>query len=246
MQALKITGQDAKSFLERQASSNQEYVAFLTPQAKVIALAYWQELYLFTQDAEKLKKHLERFVIIEDLEFELDVRVPTELAMTLNFENYQEDDTLIKLENSYPGILDKYVDFNKGCFPGQEPLSKFKHIGMKKRQERSQSYLDEALDIFAKAANHSELGPAIELLKKAIKENPKNEDAYESLGVMLAKQEQYQEAIKVMHQLELMNPKNQMAQMNLSIFYMKIGDKETAEEHKAKGTVLAFDEALKT
>ena len=244
MQVLKITGEDAKGFLERQASSNQGYVAFLSPQAKVIALAYLQEPYLFTEDAEKLKAHLERFVIVEDVEIELGD--DTKLATTPSFETYAEEDTLIKLENSYPGILDKYVDFKKGCFPGQEPLSKFKNIGMKKRQERSQGYLDEALDIFAKATSHDELGPAIELLKKAIKDNPKNEDAYESLGVMLAKQEQYQEAIKVMHQLELMNPKNQMAQMNLSIFYMKIGDKETAEEHKAKGTVLAFDEALKT
>ena len=35
-----------------------------------------------------------------------------------------------------------------------------------------------------------------------------------------------------------------MAQMNLSIFYMKIGDKERAEEHKAQGTVLQFGQAL--
>ena len=61
---------------------------------------------------------------------------------------------------------------------------------------------------------------------------------------MLAKQGKYQEAIMVMHQLEMINPDNQMAQMNLSIFYMKIGDKETAEEHKAKGTVIAFGKAL--
>lgn len=245
MQVLKITGQDALSFIQRQASHNNGYVAFLNPQAKVIALAYWQEPYLFTKNAEKLKKHLERFVITEDVEFELDCHAPAELAMTLNFENYQEEDTLIKLENTYPGILDKYVDFNKGCFPGQEPLAKFKNIGMQKRQERSQEYLDQALELFAKAANNQELEPAIELLRKALKENPKNEDAYESLGVLLAKQEKFQEAIQVMHQLEMINPKNQMAQMNLSIFYMKIGDKETAEEHKAKGTVLKFEEALK-
>lgn len=246
MRVLKITGQDATSFLQRQASSNKDYVAFLNPQAKIIAFAYWQEPYLFTEDIDKLKEHLERFVITEDVEFELDCHVTPKLEMTPSFETYQENDSLIKLENTYPGILEKYVDFNKGCFPGQEPLSKFKNIGMKKRQERSQEYLDQALELFAKTASHDELGPAIELLRKALKENPKNEDAYESLGVMLAKQEKYQEAIKVMHQLELMNPKNQMAQMNLSIFYMKIGDKETAEEHKAKGTVLAFDEALKS
>ncbi|MDD9898426.1 MAG: tetratricopeptide repeat protein, partial [Candidatus Melainabacteria bacterium] len=100
--------------------------------------------------------------------------------------------------------------------------------------------------IFAKSQSPSELDPALELLRKALKDNPRNEDAMESLGVLLAKQEKFQEAIAVMHQLELMNPENQMAQMNLSIFYMKIGDKEKAEEHKAKGTVLQFDEALKS
>lgn len=248
MQALKIIGQDAKSFLYRQASSNRGYLAFLSPQAKIIALAYWQEPYLFTKDAEKLKEHLERFVITEDVEFMSlqDTAQAIQNLPELEFENYQDDDTLIKLDTTYPGILEKYVDFSKGCFPGQEPLAKFKNIGMKKRQERSQDYLDKALEIFAKAANNQELDPAIELLHKALKENPKNEDAYESLGVMLAKQGKYQEAIKVMHQLEMINPDNQMAQMNLSIFYMKIGDKETAEEHKAKGTVLQFNAALKS
>jgi hypothetical protein len=36
-----------------------------------------------------------------------------------------------------------------------------------------------------------------------------------------------------------------MALMNLSIFYMKLGDKETAEHYKAKSTVLEFQKALK-
>ena len=142
--------------------------------------------------------------------------------------------------------MDKYVSFTKGCFPGQEVLSKYKNIGLKKKEERSKRYTDEALEIFAQAKNNStDLDSAIELLKKAIKENPKNEDAYESLGVMLAKQEKFKEAIAVMQQLEMINPQNPMALMNLSIFFMKIGDKETAEEYKAKGTVLQFEEALK-
>lgn len=126
-------------------------------------------------------------------------------------------------------------------------LSKYKNIGLKKKEERSKRYTDEALEIFAQAKNNQEdLDPAIELLKKALKENPRNEDAYESLGVMLAKQEKFKEAIAVMQQLEMINPQNQMALMNLSIFYMKLGDKETAEEYKAKGTVLQFEKALKS
>ncbi len=251
LKKINLTGTDSKTFLQRQATRNNGYVSFLTPQAKIVALAYWQEPYLITNEAEKLKEHLEKFVITEDVEIALvdseDCSTTLEMTdmTTLEFKTYSEGDTLIKLENSYPGILDKYVDFNKGCFPGQEVLSKYKNIGLKKKEERSKKYTDEALEIFAQAQNNnSDLDPAIELLKKAIKENPKNEDAYESFGVMLAKQEKFQEAIKVMQELEMMNPKNQMALMNLSIFYMKIGDKESAEDYKAKGTVLQFEKAL--
>lgn len=248
--SLKITGQDAKAFLQRQASNNEGYMAFLTPQAQIIALGYWQEPYLITQEAEKLKTHLEKFVITEDVTIARHPEEPerSEGDVRIHFEDYSTGDTLIKLAEKYPEkkLLEKYVSFTKGCFPGQEALAKYKNIGLKKREERSASYLDEALEIFAKADSKDpvQLEPAIELLRKALKENPRNEDAIESLGVMLAKQGKYQEAIMVMHQLEMINPDNQMAQMNLSIFYMKIGDKETAEEHKAKGTVLAFGKAL--
>lgn len=253
MQYLQITGADSLSFLQRQASNNSGYMAFLNPQAKIIALAYFQEPYLITSDAEKLKVHLERFVITEDVNIKVDPdgQASPSLRMTgaqVYLEEYNEGDTLIKLAERYPEkkLLEKYVSFTKGCFPGQEPLAKFKNIGIRKREERSQNYLDEALNIFAKAdvKDPTELNPAIDLLRKALKENPLNEDAMESLGVMLAKQNKYQEAIMVMHQLEMINPENQMAQMNLSIFYMKIGDKETAEEHKAKGTVLQFQKVL--
>jgi tetratricopeptide (TPR) repeat protein len=250
MQTLLITGTDAKTFIQRQASRNDGYMAFLTPQSQIVALAYYKEPYIITANAEKLKAHLEKFVIVDDVEI---TRHPEESERSegdvrIHFETYSEGDTLIKLAEKYPEkkLLEKYVSFTKGCFPGQEALAKYKNIGLQKREERSQSYLDEALEIFAKAdaKDPAQLDPAIELLRKALKENSRNEDAIESLGVMLAKQGKYQEAIMVMHQLEMINPENQMAQMNLSIFYMKIGDKETAEEHKAKGTVIAFGKAL--
>ena len=67
-----------------------------------------------------------------------------------------------------------------------------------------------------------------------------------ALGVMLARAQCYDEAIKVLQQLELMNPQSVMAKANLSILYMKLGDKERAEQYKAEGTVLQFEKALKT
>jgi glycine cleavage system aminomethyltransferase T len=256
-----ITGPDAESFLQRQASNEVtklnadegNYIALLDPKGKIKSLGYLvkksnQEFYLITKNAEQVKNHLEKFVITEDVVIaicdagKLDPHASSLLRMT-ELEDFSEDDTLIKLD-----LIEKYVSFTKGCFPGQEVLSKFKNIGMKKREERSQKITEEALEIFARAQEMNQdgaYGQAIELLRKALTENPKNEDAYESLGVILAKQGKITDAIKVMHQLEMINPNSIMAQTNLSIFYMKLGDKETAEEHKAKGTILQFDAALK-
>ncbi len=254
---LLISGPDSESFLQRQTSNevtklNSDegiYTAFLDPKGKIKALTYLikksnQEFYLITKNAEQTKNHLEKFVITEDVVISsVDCFAPLAMTDDVLLEDFTEEDTLIKLD-----LIEKYVSFTKGCFPGQEVLSKFKNIGMRKREERSQNYTEEALEVFARAqeANQSEAyDQAIELLRKALTENPKNEDAYESLGVILAKQGKITDAIKVMHQLEMINPNSIMAQTNLSIFYMKLGDKETAEEHKAKGTILQFDAALK-
>jgi tetratricopeptide (TPR) repeat protein len=249
--SLKVTGKDAFSFLKAQSSndldeSKRNFTAFLKNKAEIVALAAIEKVNesyeIFTLNPDILKEHLEKFIIVEDVEIEFSKKEMMDIGLDL----YEAGQSLIKLEEAHPGIMDKYVSFTKGCFPGQEVLSKYKNIGLKKKEERSKRYTDEALEIFAQAKNNStDLDSAIELLKKAIKENPKNEDAYESLGVMLAKQEKFKEAIAVMQQLEMINPQNPMALMNLSIFFMKIGDKETAEEYKAKGTVLQFEEALK-
>lgn len=251
-QALKITGPDALEFLKRQASNDikkaeKVFASFLKPKGEIVSLTVIElnaagELIVYSKNADKLAEHLNKFLIIEDAAIET-VETKEDLSA---LDDFEEEQSIVKLEQVKPGILDKYISFSKGCFPGQEVVSKFKNLGMKKREERSQKYTDEALEIFAAVKDFSELDPAIELLRKALKENPKNEDAYESLGVMLAKQKKFDEAIKVMHQLEMINPKNQMAQMNLSIFYMQIGNKEKAEEHKAQGTVIQFEQALKS
>lgn len=272
---LKLSGNDAHSFLEAQASNSLKdtrngkgvYVSFLNPQGKIRNLVYIFclsdpeqtntcldfALVIDSKKVQNLKTDLEKFIIIEDVSTEIISEELGSIPADLVLEEFGENDTLIKLN-----LIDKYVDFEKGCFPGQEVLSKYKNIGLKKKEERAQKYVDEALEIFNSAPNIDENSSseetkkfqkaceeAVSLLKKAISENPKNEDAYESLGVILGRQSKYEEAIRVMKQLELINPESIMAQTNLSIFYMKLGDKETAEEYKAKSTVLQFDEALK-
>ena len=83
-------------------------------------------------------------------------------------------------------------------------------------------------------AFHESLGEekAKALLKFIICVNPSYEDAYESLGVIYARQEDFNTAISYLKQLEKINPDSVLVHTNLSLNYMKIGQIELAEEHK--------------
>ena len=65
-------------------------------------------------------------------------------------------------------------------------------------------------------------------------------DATEALGRVYYKLERLDEAIHWMTKLSELRPDYAMAHTNLSVFYMKKGMKEKAEEEKAKATVLSF------
>lgn len=105
------------------------------------------------------------------------------------------------------------------------------------REEKAIEIYDRAIELFSKNEDQK----AIEFLQLAIHLNPIFEDAYESLGVLLGRHENYQEAIKLMHKLSELNPKSVMAHTNLSLFYMKTGEIEKAENHKAEATVKTFE-----
>lgn len=87
---------------------------------------------------------------------------------------------------------------------------------------------------------NSKESEAILKLKNIINADPSLFDAYESLGVIYGRQEKFQEAVDVMHELEFINSKSVMAQTNLSMFYMKLGEIEKAEIHKSNATVNQF------
>lgn len=93
-----------------------------------------------------------------------------------------------------------------------------------------------AKDLYAAALNEFAYGSetrAIELLRQVIDLDPFLIDAYESLGVILSRHQQLDEAIALMHRLMALDPDSIMAHTNLSVYYMQQGDKERAEEEKA-------------
>lgn len=75
----------------------------------------------------------------------------------------------------------------------------------------------------------------------AIKLDPNFADAYESMAVLLGRLEKFEEAIKYLEQLLEVDPKSVLAHTNLSMFHMKLGNIDIAEEHKSQATLKSFE-----
>ncbi len=71
------------------------------------------------------------------------------------------------------------------------------------------------------------------LLEEALRLDPSFADGYEALGVLLGRTGKFAEAIDIFKRLEEVAPNEPMVHTNLSLFYMKLGDKTAAEEEKA-------------
>lgn len=109
------------------------------------------------------------------------------------------------------------------------------------RKDHSNKILHQALQLYKE---QDDLDQPIALLRESIELDPKNADAYEALGVFLAKQDKLDEAISLMKRLVEINPQEIMAHTNLSVYYMKQNRIEDAEFEKAEATALQFEKAI--
>lgn len=85
---------------------------------------------------------------------------------------------------------------------------------------------------------------ALSLLEDALRLDPSHLEAAEALGVILGRCGREHEAIDVLRRLEEAAPDEPMVNTNLSLLYMKIGDKDEAERQKALATLKKFGEGL--
>ena len=90
---------------------------------------------------------------------------------------------------------------------------------------QAQQFYRQAVQVFTQG---DEAG-AQALVEKALRLDPSMEDAYEVMGVLLGRSGRYHEAIDLFSRLEEVAPHEPMVNTNLSLYYMKIGDKEAAE-----------------
>ena len=81
---------------------------------------------------------------------------------------------------------------------------------------------------------------AIGRLKKILAEDAAHFDAQLSLGMAYYRKGDYAAAIAEGHKAETLRPNEQLVHTNLSLFYMKSGDKKTAEQHGLQARIASW------
>ena len=100
----------------------------------------------------------------------------------------------------------------------------------------AQDQYDDAMFDFSR----SEYDQAIEKLKALLAEDADNFDARLALGMSYYRKGDYAEAIAQGHLAEKLRPKEQLVHTNLSLYYMKSGDKQTAEHHGLQARIAGW------
>ena len=101
-----------------------------------------------------------------------------------------------------------------------------------------QEQYDEAMLDFSRG----EFDPAIAKLKAVLAGDPENFDAQLALGMAFYRKGDYAAAIDEGHKAEKLRPQEQLVHTNLSLFYMKSGDKVTAEKHGLQAKIESWRE----
>src|SRR5438046_5537321 len=81
---------------------------------------------------------------------------------------------------------------------------------------------------------------AIAKFNAILAEDPGHFDAQLALGMAYCRKGDYPSAIAEGHKAEQLRPKEQLVHTNLSLFYMKAGDKKTAEHHGLQARIASW------
>jgi tetratricopeptide (TPR) repeat protein len=88
--------------------------------------------------------------------------------------------------------------------------------------------------------SRGEYAAAVEQFKQVLAQDPAHFDAQLALGMALFRLGDLPAAIAEGHKAEKLRPKEQLVHTNLSLFYMKTGDKVTAEHHGLQARIAGW------
>ncbi|MBN8247197.1 MAG: tetratricopeptide repeat protein [Verrucomicrobia bacterium] len=90
-----------------------------------------------------------------------------------------------------------------------------------------------------------EFGAALETLRRVLAEDPVHFDAQLAVAMCHYRQGDFATAIAEGHKAEKLRPNEQLVHTNLSLFYMKSGDKKTAEHHGLQARIASWKQDMK-
>jgi len=99
-----------------------------------------------------------------------------------------------------------------------------------------QEQYDDAMFAFSTGDYES----SIAKLKEILAQEPDHFDAQLALGMAYYRKADYAAAIAEGHRAEKLRPNEQLVHTNLSLFYMKSGDKKTAEHHGLQARIASW------
>jgi len=99
-----------------------------------------------------------------------------------------------------------------------------------------QDQYDEAMHLYSMG----EYDRAIERINAILSDQPDNFDAQLALGMAFYRKGDLGRAIEEGHKAEKMRPNEQLVHTNLSLFYMKAGDKPTAAHHGLQARIASW------
>lgn len=92
--------------------------------------------------------------------------------------------------------------------------------------------------------SREEYATALARLQTILTEDPDHFDARLATAMCLYRQGDYAAAIVEGHKAERLRPNEQLVHTNLSLFYMKSGDKTTAEKHGLQARIASWKENM--
>jgi tetratricopeptide (TPR) repeat protein len=100
--------------------------------------------------------------------------------------------------------------------------------------------LQEQYDDAMFAFSQGEYETAIEKLQAIVDQDPSHFEAQLALGMAYYRKGDFARAIEEGHKAEKLRPHEQLVHTNLSLFYMKSGDKKTAEHHGLQARIASW------
>lgn len=100
--------------------------------------------------------------------------------------------------------------------------------------------IEEQYDEAMFAFSTGDLARALHGLHAILARDPAHFDAQLALGMVHCRMGDYQAAIREGHQAERLRPMEPLAHTNLSLFYLKAGNKALAEHHGARARIASW------